>query len=254
MVSLSSASRSLAGFSRSGLSMLMLMRSFAWLMLFSSGFACAAAPTTIRASYDITKAGITIGKIDETFQRDADRYTLTSTTRAVGIFSLFKPGRILVTSKGIIDDKGFKPISVSAIHDVDNKANRSAELDWSARKLALIQTDKRDVVDLPPGTQDRLSAMYQFMFLPLKDPTLEFPMINGSYLLNFNFLIAPGPVLKTAAGHFSTLYLDNKHQGARERTEIWLATGFYNLPCRMIVTEPGGGRITQTLTRLEIIP
>lgn len=223
-------------------------------LLFSAGIACAATPTTIRASYDISKAGITIGRIDETYQRDADRYTLTSTTRAVGIFSLFKHGSIIVTSKGSIDNQGLRPLSVSAIHDDDAKAGRSGELDWNAGKFSLTQTDRHDIIDIPPGTQDRLSAMYQFMFLPLKEPNLEFPMINGSYLLNFNFLISPGPTLKMPAGEFTTLYLDNKHQGMKERTEIWLATGFYNLPCRMVVTEPGGGKITQTLSRLEIVP
>jgi hypothetical protein len=231
-----------------------LLRSVSWLMLFSAGLACAATPTTIRASYDISKAGITLGKIEETYQRVADRYTLTSTTHAVGIFSLFKRGKIIVTSKGAIDDYGFRPLSISAIHDDDAKAGRSAELDWNAGKLTLIQSDKRDIIDLPARTQDRLSAMYQFMFLPLKEPNLKFTMINGNYLLNFDFLISPGPVLKTPAGEFTTLYLDNKHQGLKERTEIWLATGSYNLPCKMIVTDPGGGKITQTLSKLEIIP
>lgn len=234
--------------------MKLFLRSIVGLMLFSAGFACAATPTAIRASYDITKAGITIGKIEETYQRDADRYTLTSTTQAVGIFALFKRGKIIVTSKGIINDRGLVPLIATAIQDDDAKAGRSGELDWNAGKLTLIQTDKRDILDLPPRTQDRLSAMYQFMFLPLKESNLEFPMINGNYLLNFNFLIAPGPDLKTPAGKFTTLYLDNKHQGLKERTEIWLATDSYNLPCKMIVTDPGGGKITQTLTRLEIVP
>jgi len=230
------------------------LSSVAWLMLFSSGIACAATPTTIRASYEISKAGITIGKIDETYQRVADRYTLTSTTRAVGIFALFKRGKIIITSKGIINDQGLMPLNASAIQDDDAKAGRSGELDWNAGKLTLIQTDKRDILDLPPKTQDRLSAMYQFMFLTLKEPNLEFPMINGNYLLNFNFLVTPGPALMTPAGKFTTLYLDNKHQSLRERTEIWLATGSYNLPCKMIVTDPGGGKITQILTKLEIVP
>lgn len=234
--------------------MMCFLRSAAWLVLFSTGMACAATPSTIRASYDIYKAGITIGQVEETYQRSADRYSLVSSTRAVGIFSLFKRGRLIVKSSGIIDAQGLKPLFFSAIHDDSVREGRSAELNWDTGKLAFIYQDQRNIVDLPPKTQDRLSAMYQFIFLPLTSPGLDFPMINGAYLLNFRFQIVRGPTLKTPAGEFSTLYLDNKNQGARERTELWLATEFHNLPCKMIVTDPSGGKITQVLSRLEIIP
>ncbi|HEY0665121.1 MAG TPA: DUF3108 domain-containing protein [Gallionella sp.] len=224
------------------------------LVLLGAGAAAAATPTSIHASYDIYKAGITIGEVEETYQRVADRYTLVSSTRAVGIFSLFKRGKLIVRSEGIIDAQGLKPLFFSAVHEDNAKEGRSAELDWASNKLALIYQDQRNVVELPAKTQDRLSAMYQFIFLPLTSPVLEFPMINGAYLLNFKFQISTGPLLKTPAGEFATLYVDNKNQGARERTELWLATQFHNLPCKMIVTDPGGGKITQVLTRLDVVP
>lgn len=224
------------------------------LLLFLCGSAHATEPVTVRASYDIYASGLRIGQIEETYQRNNDRYTLVSTTRAVGFFSLFKRGRIIVRSEGFIDAQGLKPVVFSAVHENNVKESRRAELDWNGRKLALIHQDLRNIVDLPLGTQDRLSAMYQFMFLPLPMPRLDFQMINGGYLLNFNFLITTGPTLKTPAGTFATLYVDNKAQGARERTELWLATQHFNLPCKMIVTDPKGSKITQILSKLEVLP
>lgn len=219
-----------------------------------AGAASAAAePVSIKANYDISTSGIRIGKIEETYQRSDSRYKLTSITQAVGFFSLFKRGRIIVTSEGEIDAHGLKPLSVSVVHEDNAKDNRQAELDWSSLQLALIHQNKRNVIDLPAGTQDRLSAMYQFMFLPMQATRLQFYMVNNGYLLNFDFQVSKGPVLKTSVGEFATLYLDNKDQGARERTELWLATGSYNLPVKMIVTDPNGGKITQLLSKLEIV-
>jgi hypothetical protein len=61
-------------------------------------------------------------------------------------------------------------------------------------------------------------------------------------------------MVKTSVGEFSTLYLDNKAQGAKERTELWLATQQHNLTVKMIVTDPEGGKITQILSKLDIVP
>lgn len=227
---------------------------FAWLMLCTAAPAHAADPVTILASYDIYKAGIRIGLIEETYRRDQDHYSLTSSTRAVGLFSLFKPGKIVVSSSGLIDAQGLKPLAFSAFHDDNQVDERRAVLDWNVKKLTLIHRDERKELALPDGTQDRLSAMYQFMFLPLQSPMLDFQMINGGYLLEFHFAVSKGETLQTPAGAFSTLYLDNRAQAAKERTEIWLATQHHNLPCKMIITDADGGKITQLLRTLDVKP
>ncbi|MEO8342677.1 MAG: hypothetical protein ABI536_02560, partial [Gallionella sp.] len=66
-----------------------------WLMLLvtASSFAdpsfadspLAAAPSSIQASYNVYKGNIRVAQIDETYTRNKDRYTLSSTTRAVGL-------------------------------------------------------------------------------------------------------------------------------------------------------------------------
>lgn len=229
-----------------------LLRSIVWLLFLYAGTACAATPVGIQATYDIYKLGIKIGQIEETYRRDNDRYTLVSTTRAVGFFSLFKTNKVIVRSSGLIDNQGLKPLVFSAGNDNNDKDNKHAEFDWAAKKLSLTRHTEHSTIDFQENTQDRLSAMYQFMFLPLQSPILSFQMLNGSYLLNFRFDISQGPLLKTPAGELATLYLDNKAQGAKERTELWLATQYYNLPCKMIVTDPEGGKISQVLRKISI--
>lgn len=223
-------------------------------MVFAAGSAGAATPVTVNISYDIYKLGLKIGEIEETYQRDKDRYTLLSSTRAVGFFSLFKSGKIIVRSNGLIDGQGLRPLTFSADNENNKKDHKHAEFDWSGKKIFLTRHTEISSLDLPEVTQDRLSAMYQFMFLPLNSPPLSFHMLNGNYLLPFRFDIAPGPLLKTPAGEFATVYIDNKSQGAKERTELWLASQFNNLPVKMVVTDPDGGKITQILSKLEIVP
>jgi hypothetical protein len=95
--------------------------------------------------------------------------------------------------------------------------------------------------------------MYQFMFLNLRDvATLSFAMTNGRKLDNYQYAIAQGETLSTSAGQFVTLYLDSQAQKGETRTQIWLASGQHNLPCKMVITDPDGGKLTQELRSLQI--
>lgn len=213
----------------------------------------AAQPTDILATYDVYNGHLKIGQIEERFVRDKDRYTLTSTTRAVGLLAVFNPGKIQISSSGLVGARGLQPLRFSDLRENHEDKDRRAELDWNAKRLTLIQRAQRTSFALPQGTQDRLSAMYQFMFLSLKaGTTLDFPMTNGGKLDNYHYAITRGETLKTPAGEFNTLYLDSQAKKGESRTEIWLATNQYNLPCKMIITETDGDQLTQILSKLEI--
>ncbi len=235
------------------MSMRSLFSIVAMLMLWIAGPAYAATPTTIHASYDIYKAGIRVGEIEEDYRRDNDKYTLVSVTRAVGIFSWFKSGKIIVKSNGVIDAHGLRPLSFSADNENNKKDRKHAEFDWDTKKILLTRDTEHSTMDLPGITQDRLSAMYQFMFLTLQAETLvAFPMLNGHYLTNLRFDVTRGGTVKTPAGEFTTMYLDNQGQKARERTEIWVADQSWNLPVKMVITDDSGGKLTQTLRKLQL--
>jgi len=222
--------------------------------LLPSAFA-AAQPASIEASYDLYKEGMKVGQIEETYTRDHGRYTLSSLTTPTGLMAAFRPGEIFINSNGLIGKPGLQPLRFSHQRDGEASKDRQAEFDWDAKQLTLINQTQRTTLALPDGTQDRLSAMYQFMFLPLKGgTTLDFPMTNGSKLDHYHYAIARDQKLKTPAGEFKTLYLDNQAKAGESRTEIWLATQRNNLPCKMIITDADGGRITQVLSKLTIKP
>jgi len=230
-----------------------ISQAVAWFLLFFSVPALAAAPVSVQISYDVYKGSLKVAQIDETFTRDQDRYTLSSVSKPSGLLALFKKETITVTSSGVIGKHGLQPQQYSYRRAQETGRNVSAELDWNTRKLTLIHDGQRNVVDLPQRTQDRLSAMYQFMFLNLQNTaTLDFPMTNGNKLDQYHYAIAPSEKLSTPAGQFSTLYLDSQAKPGETRSEIWLATDRHNLPCQMTITDSHGGQLTQVVTRLQV--
>ncbi len=217
--------------------------------------AFAAPPGSVQATYDVYKSGLKVGQIAETYTRDKDRYTLSSTTTPLGLLAAFKPEKIFIDSSGLIGKHGLQPLSFSHRRERDESRTSRAEFDWDTRQLTLIHQTQRTLAALPDGTQDRLSAMYQFMFLPLESAaTLDFAMTNGNKLDNYHYAITRNRLVQTPAGEFDTLYLDNQAKAGESRTEIWLATQRYNLPCKMVITDADGDQLTQILDKLDIKP
>lgn len=232
-----------------------LSQFIAWLMLCAASSAFAAVPGSVQASYDVYKDGLKVGEIEENYTRNEDHYTLSSVTTPVGLLAVFKPEKIFVGSSGVIGKQGLRPLTFSHRRERDSNRDSHAEFDWKAKQLTLIHQEQRVAVALPDGTQDRLSAMYQFMFLSLQtQTTLDFFMTNGNKLNSYHYAVSRGEQLNTPAGEFRTLYLDSQAKAGETRTEIWLATRHNYLPCKMVITDANGEQLTQILSRLQIKP
>lgn len=231
-------------------------RSIAWLMLLVTASSFAATPGSIQASYDIYKGGIPIGRVDETFAIGKDnRYTIVSTTRAIGLLAIFRPGKIVVSSSGLTGAHGLKPLNFSDFREGYEAKNRSAEFNWNTMQLTMIEHNQRRVVPLPDDTQDRISAMYQFMFLSLaKTDTLDFHMTNGGKLDIYNYRITHDRSVTVPLGTYKALYVASVPEAGVNRTEIWLATEHFNFPYKMVITDPDGGQLSQELTKFTFVP
>ena len=212
----------------------------------------AAPPTYIHAVYDVYKSGIKIGTMEEHFTREGERYTLRSVTAPIGILALFKPEKVVVTSTGRVTQNGLRPEKTSHRRDVDSYKNSDAEFDWNSHILTLTHNGQRQQVPLSADTQDRLSAMYQFLFLPKDARTTDFPLTDGTKVSDYHYAIAPGPLLETPAGNFHTRYLDDQAKSGERHNEIWLANEKHSLPCKMLITEADGSTMTQILGTLEM--
>lgn len=229
-----------------------LLKIAAWLAFCTPAF--AATPAGIQASYDVFMSGMQVGQMVENYTRSDDHYTLTSTTTPLGLAAVFRPGKIISNSRGLIDRHGLRPQHFEHTREGDANKDSRAEFDWDARQLTLTHQALHAQLALPDGTQDRLSAMYQFMFLQLDGlSTLDFTMTDGHKLDSYHYLVGSRQKIDTSAGQCDGLYLDNQAKPGESRTEIWLSAE-YNLPCKMIITDAKGGQFVQLLSGLHITP
>jgi len=231
------------------------LQTFSWLLLCFAGNVFAASPISVSATYDIYKGSIKIGQIDETYTRDKDRYSLTSTTRAVGWLAIFKPGKIILTSSGLVTERGLKPLKFMDRREGEENRNRSADFEWKTGRLTLTDHGEKKLLSLPDDTQDRLSAMYQFMFLDLGSvDTLNFHMTNGGKLDIYNYRITHDQSVTVPLGTFKALYVASVPEAGTNRTEIWLSVEHADFPYKMIITDPDGDKLSQELTRFVYVP
>ncbi|MGB7651423.1 MAG: DUF3108 domain-containing protein [Gallionella sp.] len=235
------------------------MRACLLLLLCCTNLAIAAETTTlpsrVQATYLVYKGSMSIAQIDEVFSRDEQHYQLTSTVKPLGLLAFFRPGRVHINSHGLITEQGLQPLLFEDVRDADTAKNSRAEFDWTKQLLTLINAAQKREEALPLGTQDRLSAMYQFMFLHLTvDSNLDFAMTNGNKLDDYHYRVATGGVLVSAAGKFNTLYLDSQAKAGESRTQIWLAKEQHFLPCKVIVTDGDGDQLKQVLQSISVTP
>ena len=215
----------------------------------------AAAPQAVQAQYNLSLNGAAIAVMHETFEIREGTYQATSETHAVGLFALVqrRPGR--VTSTGEIGRDGLRPKTFDGARGTRDARRVHAEFDWTANTLTLSHDNRVDTVALPAGTQDRLSAMYQFLFLePAKLNTLEFPMTNGRKLDHYRYDIGPDTAIDTPLGRMEVVHLLKQHAPGGTATEIWLSREHRLMPVKMRVIEDDGGRYEQIIARLEIRP
>lgn len=229
-----------------------------WLLLASLLYlptVLAAPPARIQAEYEVTMNGLEVANIREVFTRTADEFHIESISNAVGMLAMLKPETIRITSSGEITAKGLRPLHFDQKRERQSNKNNHADFDWQHGKLILIDALGERSADLPEGAQDRLSAMYQFLFLTLKPgDVLKFHLTNGSKLTDYHYRAEALETLSLPSGEFHTLRVSTPPEEGGGDTDIWLGIDYAMLPVKMVITESNGARYTQTLTRITLTP
>lgn len=214
----------------------------------------AAPPARIEASYDVTTKGIKIAEIRERFTRSGDRYRIESLSKPVGLLALFKPDTLQVISEGDITPQGLRPQSFVYKRSRETVKNTAADFDWRQSTLMLNDRYGQRIEPLPADTQDRLSVLYQFRYVPflreLKELTMH--ITNGSKIDTRQYVVRSRQMLAVPLGTLETIYLSTPPQETAWKTEIWLSVENGNFPCKIVLTEDNGEKMSQILTALSI--
>ncbi len=214
----------------------------------------AAAPSRIQASFEVFTKGVKIAEINEKFTRSGDHYRIESVSKPVGLLALFKPDTLYVTSEGDITAQGLRPQSFVYKRSQETIKNTEAVFDWRQSILMLNDRYGQRFESLPADTQDRLSVLYQFRYVPFLRERREVTMhiTNGSKIDTRRYVITPKQMLTTSLGTLETLYLATPPENTAWKTEIWLSVENGNFPCKIILTEDSGEKLSQVLTALSI--
>jgi hypothetical protein len=224
----------------------------AGVLIFSSTTFAAAPelPTLVKATYKVYRSGLLIGHDEEIFERNGDRYRIVSETRADGALKIFFRDRFVLTSEGRIVANRLQPTAYRSERN-DPTRNLAAEFDWDKGVIRSVRNNQSETFDLPAGTQDRLSAMYQFMLNPPRGDSVTAWMSQGKKAEPYLYLKQGEPVIRTPAGDLDTVHFMRDAKAGESKAQLWLAKTRYYLPVR-IVFEDKNGAFEQQLVELVI--
>ena len=214
--------------------------------------AASPAPQFVSASYSVFMNGAQVAVMNETFEARDAGYRIVSESTPLGVLALVQKPATAVSS-GQVTAEGLRPERFEG-RRVGSRGEVKAEFDWRAERLTFSHDGKTETVVLPPGTQDRLSIMYQFMYYAYdKRERLDFPMTDGRRFTHHQYLVTPAEI-DTPLGRVAALHLVKQTDPDGSATEIWLAREHRFLPVRMVVRESNGNRYEQVATRIEVKP
>jgi hypothetical protein len=229
------------------------MRLLGFLIALFSSLAAASQPTQIEAQYVVTAAGgITIGRAMETFSRTGDTYTIKSETRSDGALKAFVDDQYTVESTGRIGANGLIPLEYTERRAKDDKRDLKSTFDWKMSVMHTVLRGEPSDYWFPPGTQDRISIMYQFTHMKEFGPTFEIPMADRRKVHVYTYKLVEEGKIATPAGEFDTRHYRRVVADEDDtRVEVWLAKDKYNFPVRVVFDDPKRFRIEQSLAALN---
>lgn len=217
--------------------------------------AWADTPGRVLAVYYVSKHLVRLAEVEERYVHQGNSYQLNSVARPVGFAGMWRPEKIVIHSSGRVGAHGLQPVSFEYEREKDPIRSSRAEFNWVAAEVTLSQHTARKVLALPDGAQDRLSSLYQFMFLTLRPKQeVTFPLVNGLSLNMQHYVVAEGDTQDCGGEKVPTWYLDNQPKLGETHAEIWLRRRAPSLPCKVQISEANGEQLVQELRLLVVEP
>lgn len=226
-----------------------LLGLIAWLAA-ASAF---AMPKSIKVTYGGYMNGMAIGVITEHFDVEGAAYRISSETKPIGLAVFVQRQPLRFSSRGYVTREGLRPIHFEARRHPGEAPQVTADFDWSQSQLTLRHSGKVESFPLSAGTQDRLSVMYQFMFMRLdRTRIVDFPMTNGRKLDRYRYRITPDVEIDTVLGKLRTLHLVKERDPGDGAAEVWLSPQHQHLAVKLMIVEKDGMRFEQVVQSVEL--
>jgi hypothetical protein len=168
----------------------------------------------------------------------SEKYQIKSLIKAIGLAAIFVPD-LLQTSNGYVTNVGLQPMHYLYQFGVKKDKTYSADMEWESRKLTLHSEKGDQILDITEGTQDLLSFMYQFMFVPPLQ-NMQLSITNGRKLGIYDYSFEGEEVITTKMGNLNTVHLLRMAPEGEKRTELWLALDYQHVPVKIRETDKDG--------------
>jgi hypothetical protein len=189
-----------------------------------------AAPKKIAMTYDLKRNGTLFAHVTEEFSQDGKRYSIKSVTKGIGVYALL--GERTLTSAGYVTKQGLKPMHFESLQSKKTSKALINDFDWKNHILHMRVKGVQKQEKLENNTQDLLSVMYQFMFMPPQGDMVKLPVTIGKRLRVQEYAVKrPAIDLETDAGKFKTITLVDGDKD--DEKKIYLATDHQFIPVKI---------------------
>ena len=209
-------------------------------------------PTFVDMDFDVKRVNaFGSGRAHYRYQAEPQgKYSLRSEMEAVGLASIAFAGKRIETSNGTITEQGLQPDAYRV--EVTGKPDKlqAANFDWAKHQLTLKTAKTETVEELLEGTQDFLSFMYQFMFVPPLD-RMKWPLTNGKMVRVYNYQFISEEMIATKFGQINTYHIAKSSGDAEEKTDVWLAEDYRFIPIKILKIAKDGSGYEFIATRID---
>ncbi|MCL2636649.1 MAG: DUF3108 domain-containing protein, partial [Betaproteobacteria bacterium] len=189
--------------------------------------------------------GLQVGRAEHHWEFAEDgSYLLRGVSETSGLAAFFRPGRLLLESRGRLVAGGLRPESFRS-RRAGREAEEGADFDWAAGQLTLLRDGSRH--RLTPGAQDILSLNYQLAYLGELAEGVELGVATERKYERQQLDALGEEEIEVPAGRFRTLRLRALTEST---TEIWIALDHGRLPVKIRFTDKKGDSFEQVATDL----
>lgn len=213
-----------------------------------------AMPQQVTTRFTLFKGlnGLRVGRAEQVWKLDGEHYTISSVAEASGLFSLFASGKFVQESQGEVTAAGLKPSNYRVERGQNAGKTDTAEFDWNAMTLTLASGGGKQTLQLPEGTQDLLSFMYQLAFAPPQSSAVQMQVTNGRKLDSYAYWVVE-EALETPMGVLNTLHLGKQREEGEKDTEVWLAVDYHYLPVKISQIDKDGDGLVLLANEIAIM-
>ena len=212
--------------------------------------AAPAAGSDFTAVYSLARNGMEVAEVTDVFRKTAERYSLVSETRATGPLKFILSGTNRLESQGTIANNTLAPSMYRRVRSDNPKKTDQVEFDWKAMLLTLKHNTLVRQEPLAAGTQDNLSQLYSFLYLPSLPEHLSVPVANGKDVDVYRYKQYPASAMTTPAGTFAVVEYRRDAAADQKAISVWISRDPPHLPIQVRVTEDGV-RVEQKLTQIK---